>query len=230
MRTRSLPAAALTASLALLLGGCTSGDAPPVEPSPDARTGEAAPDDGTGDEDADEDGAGTTAPPAARGYLCRYITQETQETVAGGELEDPYEVTVQDDPESWVCEARDGDRALVRVSILRGEGIWDTQRDLAHAEEHGEVEDGSPWLGESYTSARRVTGLTMCAQPDGDGPEDYEPYALVVEALPDADEDVSSELNNAASAAARGIDQSIGCSPRMARGEVQGPTPEPTGD
>ena len=215
MRTRPTIFAALTASAALLLGACTS-DADP-QPTPDVEEGPGDDDATDGPREA-EDAAGSTAAPASRGYLCRYVTEATQKVVAERDLTDPYQLMVENDETTWVCEARDGDDPWVRVSILRGEGIWDTQRALA--QEHEGVVEGPAWLGEGYQSPRRITGLTMCAtSPDPDLV--YEPYALVVEAVTDSDLNVVGELNTTASALARGLDQAVGCSPKMARGEVQ---------
>jgi hypothetical protein len=216
MRTRPSTLVALTASLSLLLGACSSGTdtAPgPTEPA-DAQADVTAP-------EPQEESVGSTAQPV-RGYLCRYVDQQAQEAVAGGALQDPYQVIVANDRDSWVCETRDGDQALVRVSILRGEGVWSAQRDLAQDQEG--VTDGAEYLGESYRSARRITGLTMCAGMV-DGEATHEPYALVVEALPESDEDVSGDFSKTVSALARSMDQTVGCSPRMARGEISGPTP-----
>lgn len=215
MRTRPMIFAALTASAAVLLGACTS-DAKP-QPTPEVEEGPG--DDGASEEpQEDRDAVGSTAAPLGQGYLCRYITEATQKAVAERDLEAPYQLIVENDETTWVCEARDGDDPLVRVSILRGDGIWDTQRALA--QEHEGVVEGPDWLGEGYQSARRITGLTMCAtSPDPDLV--YEPYALVVEAVTDSGLDVAGELSTTASALARGLDQSIGCSPKMARGEVQ---------
>lgn len=217
MRTRPTILAALTASLGLLLGACTSDTDPGPSPSPGAQA------DGSGAaQDAqDTERAGSTAAPA-RGHLCRYVPPATQEAVAGHDLVDPYQLMVANDPDSWVCETRDGEEALVRVSILRGDGVWSDQRALAQ-EQEGVIE-GPEWLGESYQSARRITGLTMCGVVR-DGEATHEPYALVVEAVNESDEDVSRVLSTAASSLARSLDQSLGCSPRMARGEVPGPTP-----
>lgn len=223
MRTRPPVLAVVTASVSLLLGACTSGDDPQQEAPTSVQNGPDGeqPTDGPA-EDGDADAAGSTAPPAERGFLCRYVTEATQEVLAGGDLTDPYQLMVQNDPQSWVCEVRDEDEALVRVSILRGEGVWDTQRDLAEAEQG--VTEAPPWLGESYQSSRRITGLTMCTLAQ-EGGGTYEPYALVVEAVSDSTEDVTGELSTTASALARSLDQAIGCSPRMARGEIEGPTP-----
>lgn len=217
MRTRPTILASLTASLGLLLGACTSDTDPAPSPTEQAGGSE----DGTAAPQEDTERAGSTATPVS-GHLCRYISPGTQETVAGHDLGDPYQLIVTNDQDSWVCEARDGDEPLVRVSILRGEGIWGEQRALAQEQEG--VAEGPDWLGESYLSQRRITGLTMCTGVV-DGQASHEPYALVVEAVNESDEDVSDALSTTASTLARSMDQSVGCSPRMARGEVPGPTP-----
>lgn len=218
MRTRPMILAALTASFSLLLGACTSGS----EPTGQTDSGT----EGTASEQntpqPQEEAVGSTAEPI-RGYLCRYVDERAQEAVAGGALQDAYQVIVANDRDSWVCETRHGDdEALVRISILRGEDVWSDQRALAQEQEG--VTEGPDYLGEAYQSARRITGLTMCVGVV-DGEATHEPYALVVEAVPDSDEDVADEFSRTASALARSMDQTVGCSPRMARGEVPGPTP-----
>lgn len=220
MRTRTTIIASLAASLGLLLGACTSDTTDPAGQGSAGSAGTEAGDTG-GTEDDDVEQAGSTAAPV-RGFVCRYLAPAQQEQVAGRELTDPYQLIVANDPDSWVCEARDGDEALVRVSILRGAEAWSEQRTLAQEQEG--VTEGPEWLGESYRSPRRLTGLTMCSGVV-DGEVTHEPYALVVEAVNDADEDVSEALSAAASTLARSLDQAMGCSPRMARGEVPGPTP-----
>lgn len=226
MRTRPMIVAALTASFTLFLGACSSGADPrpsPATDAPDAPAAEevtGAPGSAQGPETA-----GSTAGPTAGGYLCRYISPAAQEAVAGQELSDPYQLIVVNDEDNWVCQVRDGDAGVVQVSIQRGEDAWGTQRALAQEQEG--VTEGPEWFGESYQSPRRVTGLTMCASVV-DGQPTHEPYALVVEAVVDpADpgEDVSQDLVRTASTLARSLDQAIGCSPKMARGEVPGPTP-----
>lgn len=216
MRTRTPSLALGAATLALLLGACTSGEADPVSPTTpaDAPLGP--------DEAVPDDSVGATAGPDANGYLCRYVAQSAQTAMAGAELGDPFEIITQDSDDSWACEVRDGDQPLVRVSILRGEGVWEEQRELAG-------DDASttapPYLGDGLVSGDRITGLTYCVDPTAPGT--YEPYAMVVESLVERDEDLSVHLLNASSALARSLDQSVGCSPRMARGEVPAATGAP---
>ncbi|WP_131103522.1 hypothetical protein [Ornithinimicrobium sufpigmenti] len=222
MRTRPAIVAALTASFTLFLGACSSG----VDPQPGSAAG--APDtldagETTGTPgDPEPELAGSTAAPAARGFLCRYVDPETQAAVAGHDLSDPYQLIVANDEDSWVCEVRDGDAGVIQVSVLRGGDTWGPQRTLAQEQEG--VTEGPEWFGEAYQSPRRVTGLTMCAGVV-DGQRTHEPYALVVEAVTDSDEDVSPVLTTTAATLARSLDQVLGCSPKMARGEVPGPTP-----
>lgn len=213
MHARRHLLAALTASAALLLGACTS-DADPAQPSSPGMQQD--PPTST-DPGPDPEAAGATAAPGAGGVLCRYVTASTQRTVAGADLTDPHQLMVENDPESWVCEVRDGDQALMRVSILRGEDAWDSQRGLAQEAEG--VIDGPEWLGEAYSSPQRITGLTMCAtseEPD----VTYEEYALVVESVTDPQEDLTAPLRVTASTMARNLDQAVQCSPKMARGEI----------
>lgn len=217
MRIRRLLAPSLGALL--VLGGCTSGDAPADETPTGTQTA-----DGTAATD-DADQTGVPQPPAANGYLCRYVGPDQQGAVAGGDLAEPVQVDMQNDPTHWICEARDGEETVVRVSILRGQDLADEARDAAQAAEA--VEDGPAYLGESYTSARRVTGLTMCRTPDSEGSEGWERYSIVVEAVPESDEDVAKHLTMVAGAAARALDQSVGCSPKMAVSEAVSATTAP---
>lgn len=204
MRTRFLLLPFLAAS-AVLISGCTSG-ADPDAPPPDQ----------------DDEAAVTTPslmvgveePPAANGFLCRYVSRSGQEAVTGGAWSEPVQVTVQDDTTTWACEARDGEEPLIRVTINRGPEL--PARDRAEAQEAGIEQDGPDYLGESYLSARKVTALTLCKVPDNEGSRTYEPYSFVVEALAVGEEDLERDLTVVATTMARTMDQAIGCSPKMA--------------
>jgi hypothetical protein len=203
MRTRSLLLPSLAVS-ALLLSGCTSG-ADPVDPSP-SQTEE--------DADGATSTVGVEEPPAANGFLCRYISPSVQQAVTGAAWSEPVQVTVQDDTTTWLCEARDGDEPLIRLAISRG--AERPAEDRAAAQEAGTPEGGPDYLGEAYLAPRTVTALTMCKIPDNEGSRTYEPYSLVVEALADGDEDLRRDLTVVAGTIARSLDQAIGCSPKMA--------------
>lgn len=205
MRTRTLLVPALLAALSL--GACTSGDLP-EEPTTTQ----------TGDQTSDDEAVtlGTPEPPAANGYLCRYISPAAQRALLDGQdPADPVQVNTADDTDVWSCEGRDGDTGLVRVSILRGDEARDEQRAEITAREG--VEEGPAHLGEGYVTPRKVVGLTLCRTPSSTGSSDYEPYVFMAEAIPEGDEDVSKDLLATTTAIARGVDQSVGCSPRMAQ-------------
>lgn len=209
MRTRTLTTSSLLALL--LLAGCTSDD--PVDIPTASESADAA------EETSD---VGVPMPPAANGYLCRYVSPSAQETLLGRQPADVTEVTTQDDSEAWVCEGRSGDERFIRVSIERG-------ADAAQARREAAVEAQTPMggpdhLGEAYIADRTLTALTMCKVIDSQGSQEYEPYALVSEALTDADTDVRRELTQTTTALARAMDQSIGCSPKMAQDEAAATT------
>ncbi|WP_134772361.1 hypothetical protein [Ornithinimicrobium flavum] len=203
MRTRSslLPSLAVSA---LLLSGCTSGPAP-AGPSPSQPAAD----------DADVTAVvGVEEPPAANGFLCRYISPSVQRAVTGADWTEPVQVTVQDDRTTWACEGRDGDQPLLRLVIDRGEEL--PAQDRLAAQEAGIAEGGPDYLGEAYLGPRKVTTLTMCRVPDSEGSQGYEPYSLVVEALAEGEEDLQRDLVVVAGTVARSLDQAVGCSPKMA--------------
>lgn len=212
MRTRSLLAPSLAAFL--VLGGCTSGEEP-LDPTPTETAG------------TDDSAVTTGVPqgPTANGYLCRYLGPDQLAALGGGDPAEPLQVDVQDDPTHWVCEARDGEETLARVSILLGEDLAAAERETATSAEG--VQSGPDYLGESYVSARRVSGLTRCHVPDGQGSTTWGSYTMVIEALGESDEDLSKHLLTAAGAAASSLDQAVGCSPKLARSEAESATTAP---
>src|SRR5699024_8427891 len=149
MRTRSLLLPSLAVS-ALLLSGCTSG-ADPVDPSP-SQTKE--------DADGATSTVGAEEPPAAKGFLYRYIRPSVQQAVTGSAWSEPVQATGQDATTTWLCEARDGDEPLIRLAISRG--AERPAEDRAAAQEAGIAEGGPDYLGEAYLAPRTVTALTMC--------------------------------------------------------------------
>lgn len=210
MRTpfRSTGLAAATA-LALALGACTSEHDPAEETTP-AATEEAA----------------ATGGPASGGWLCSYLGPSTLRAVAGQESQESQEfqeVTVQDDRQGWACEVRDGEQPLVGISIQRGEAARVAAQE--RAEQAEDVRQGPEYLGVSYLSPRLVTGLTLCRDVGSPGSEEYEPYTMVAEALTDSDDDVSDELRSALTQLAATLDQTVGCSPRMANQAAAATTP-----
>lgn len=207
MRTRSLLVAPLAAA-AFLLSACTSGEplAEPEQPTDDAAQTSAS-------------DVGVVQQPVGNGYLCRYVSESNQRAVAGGEeWMEPVFVTVTDEPDTWVCDARDGEEALVRVAIYRGEELPAQQRTAA--QEAGLERGGPAHLGEAYLGDRQVTTVTRCHIRDSSGSGTYEPYSFVVEALSDDDADVRRDLTTVATAMARALDQAIGCSPKLALEEA----------
>lgn len=209
MRT---PLSIATTSLALLLlAGCTSGDEP-VRPSEPATAD-------TAEETSD---VGVPMPPAANGYLCRYVSPSVAETVLGAPVGEPTEVTTQDDEDAWVCEGREAEEAFIRVSILRGADAVEELRQAVVARVGDVPQEGPAHLGEVYLEDRTVTSLTMCKVIDSEGSREYEPYALVSEALSDGDVDVRQQLSQVTTGLARAMDQSIGCSPKLALEQAGG--------
>lgn len=203
-RLRPLLPAALLAGLALT--GCTSGDDAPA-PATTEEAGITA-----------DPSVGTAQPPSASGYLCRYVSPSAQRAVAGQDLAEPLEVTTQDDTQAWVCEARDGDEVVLRTSVLRGE------EQVARARERmtdaGVPMEGPPHLGEAYLGERVATSVTRCRVLDAEGSQDYEPYALVAEAVAPGGQDVRRELTSTLTGMASSLDQAIGCSPKRALAEL----------
>ncbi|MFK5581886.1 hypothetical protein [Serinicoccus sp. LYQ131] len=206
MRTRTLSSFALVALLAT--AGCTSGSEPA-----DDRTEEQ-----TSEQAAATDGSGMD------GWLCDDISPASLETLAGGELTDPTEVQVQDDDEAWVCEARDGQTPLARVTLQVGEEARDEARERVEQTEG--VEPGPDYLGESYTSPALVVGLTLCRVTEG-GPDEHQPYVMVAESLVDSEEDLSEPLRSTLAQLAGGLDQRYGCSPTLARSDAAEATEAP---
>lgn len=198
-----------SASLALLavLGtsACTSGEDPADEPTAVAP--------------APEDEAAVTDGSDSNGWLCDDISPDSLQTLAGGEVAAPTEVMLADDDQTWVCEARDGDTPLMRLSLSVGEEARDAAR--ARARELDGVR-GPEYLGESYLSPTLVTGLTLCTdmgQPDAGV---YEPYTMVAESLVEDEGDYSEPLRSTLGTLAQRLDQGIGCSPKQARSEAEG--------
>lgn len=215
MRTRSLLVPSMLALA--VLGGCTSDPEPETPSATDTDLATAS---ASGTADATESTLGIPQPPAANGYLCSYVSPSVQRGVAGADLAEPLEVTTEDGLDVWSCEARDGEEAVVRVSISRGEEFSAQARDAARS---AGVEMGGPaHLGEVYLDDRTVTALTMCRVPDAEGSLTYEPYALVVEAPQESATDVRRDLTTVATVLAGSLDQSVGCSPKMALENADG--------
>ena len=198
MRTTALPAAVLALVAGLTLGACTSGADPVDDSTPAPSTDEAAATDGSD----------------SNGWLCDDISPQSLRALAGGELADPTEEMLQDDDQAWVCEARDGDTPLARLSLSVGEEERAAARERAQAAEG--VSAGPEYLGESYTSPTLVVGLTLCTDMDQPGAGVDEPYTMVAEALVESEGDFSEPLRSSLSSMARRLDQGIGCSPRQA--------------
>lgn len=205
MRTRTLSSLALVTLLAT--AGCTSGSEP-QEDTVEEQTEQAAATEGAGMD----------------GWLCDDISPASLETLAGGELTDPTEVQVQDDDEAWVCEARDGQTPLARITLQVGEEPRDEARERVEQTEG--VEPGPDYLGESYTSPALVVGLTLCRETEG-GPDDYQPYVMLAESLVDSEEDLSEPLRSTLAQLAGSLDQRYGCSPTLARSDAAGATDSP---
>lgn len=200
-RTRCLlPTALLLAGLTL--AGCTSGDDPQATSDPQTQAAKTDPT------------IGKPQPPTASGYLCRYVSPSTQRAVAGQELAKPLEVTTQDDTQAWVCESRDGEQVVLRTSVLRG--AEQTAAARARMTDAGVAMEGPPYLGEAYLGERLATAVTRCRVIDSAGSKEYEPYALVVEAVAPGETDVKRELTSTLTGMASSLDQAVGCSPKRA--------------
>lgn len=202
MRTTALPTAVLALVAGLALGACTSGEDPADDSTPAPSTEQAAVTDGSD----------------SNGWLCDDISPQSLRALAGGELADPAEEMIQDDDEAWICEARDGDTTLARLSLSVGEEARDAARERVQAAEG--VAAGPDYLGESYTSPALVVGLTLCTDMDQPGAGVYEPYTMVAEALVESEDDLSEPLRSTLASMARRLDQGIGCSPRQALEEA----------
>ena len=188
------PLLPITLLAALVAAGCTSGTEP-QQPAGSSTSGP-APTQGSAD-----------------GWLCEDVSPQSLRALAGGEPADPREVVVTDDDTSWVCEAYDGERPLVRVGVAVGEEGREQARALAREEEG--MSPGPEYLGESYLGPRLAVGLTLCTSP---GSEEGErtPYSLTAQALGDSGEDVGEALRSTLTSVATKLDRGFGCSPRAA--------------
>lgn len=189
------PLLPVTLLVTLVAAGCTSQPASP-EPSDESATTAPAPTAG-----------------AADGWLCEDVSPQSLRALAGGDPADPRQVVVTDDETSWVCEAYDGDRPLVRVGVAVGEEGREQARALVREGE--EMAPGPEHLGESYVGPGLAVGLTLCTSP---GSEDgtRTPYSLTAQALGDQGEDVGEALRSVLTSVATRLDRGFGCSPRAA--------------
>lgn len=160
------------------------------------------------------------------GWYCRYLNAGLIESALGQESTTPRELVVSDTAEEWICEVLNGGPGeqdpILRVSIQLGQDAVDTARTRAETAE--DVQDGPEHLGESYLSAGLVTGLTACRLPTAQRLDDFGPLAIVLESLGQTDATTTQQLRAAASQAAQQLDQSLGCSPKVAREAAGLPT------
>lgn len=214
MRTRTLTVPALIAGLALSLSACTSESADPV-PGDDAAA--STPDDGLEGEEGNN------------GWMCQYVSPTAVELANGGEPETPRSLVTEDDEDTWTCDVLVGGKGaqepVIRLGIHLGEEARDEARARAEAAEG--VEPGPDHLGVSFVSPGLVTGLTLCTAPNATTANDKIPYSLVIESLGETDAETTEHLQRALTETAKGLDGSVGCSPRMAVSEDAGATSAP---
>lgn len=207
MRTRTLGLVLLAALLPL--AGCTSDPAEPPAPT-------------TEDDAAVTTESGLEGQEGNAGWYCRYLNTATLETALGEESTTPRELVVSDTADEWVCDVLNGgigdQEPALRVSILLGEDAVGEAR--TRAEDLDGTVPGPAHLGESYLSPGLVTALTACRLPTAERLDDYGPLAVTFESFHSDDETTTENLRQAASQAAQQLDQSLGCSPRLAREQV----------
>lgn len=206
MRTRTLTAAITVAGLALGLGACTSGEPEPAPTSDDTAV-------------TSDDGLEGTA--GNQGWMCNYVSPTAIELANGSAPQTTRMLVTEDTEDSWVCDVLVGGRGeqepVIELSIHLGEGAWTDAR--ARAEGAEGVEPGPDHLGVSFISPGLVTGLTMCKDPQSDDVGDKIPYALVAESLGQTDARTTEYLQRALTETAKGLDQTVGCSPKLAAKE-----------
>ncbi|MFX0538463.1 hypothetical protein ACQBAT_02215 [Ornithinimicrobium sp. Y1847] len=211
-RTPALRLVALAAGLTLALSACTSED--PASSTGENGTANGADGQGTaGPDGATETGDGLQGEPGRNGWLCDYVSPSGTNLAAGGEAVSPRSLVVQDDDEGWVCEVLSGgageQEPIIRLSVLPGEEAREEMRAEAEALDY---ERGPTYLGHSYISAGRVTGLTQCRVP---GEDDFVPYTLLGESLLSDDAETTDVLRSSLALAAQGLDRGLGCNPRQ---------------
>ncbi len=203
MRNRTLTAAATAAGLALVLGACTSGDPDPAPTADDTAV-------------TSDDGLEGTA--GNQGWMCNYVSPTAIELANGSAPGTTRMLVTEDTEDSWVCEVLVGGKGeqepVIELSIRLGEQAREEARDRAEAADG--VEPGPDHLGVSFVSPGLVTGLTMCKDPQSTDVADKIPYALVAESFGQTDEETTKKLQTALTETAKGLDQSVGCSPKLA--------------
>lgn len=205
MRSRTVSTTILSAGLLLALGACTSGG-----DEPDPSTDDAAV--------TSDDGLEGTA--GNRGWMCQYVSPEAVESAAGGSATTPRMLITEDTEDAWVCDVLVGgageQEPVLRLAIQLGEEAREAAR--TRAQEADGMEPGPDHLGVSFRSPGLVTGLTLCTSPGGNAedPGDKIPYTLVAESLGETDEATTDLLQRALTETAKGLDQSVGCSPKQA--------------
>lgn len=203
MRNRTLTAAATATGLALVLGACTSGG---PEPAP------------TSDDTAVTSGDGLEGSAGNRGWMCNYVSPKAIELANGSAPGTTRMLLTEDTQESWVCQVLVGGRGeqepVVELSIRLGQAAREEARSRAEAAEG--VSPGPDHLGVSFVSPGLVTGLTMCTDPASSDVADKIPYTLVAESFGQTDEKTTHQLQAVLTETAKGLDQSVGCSPKLA--------------
>lgn len=203
MRNRALTAVAAVAGLTLVLGACTSGEPDPAPTSDDTAV-------------TSDDGLEGTA--GNQGWMCNYVNPKAVELANGSTPETTRMLVTEDTEDSWVCEVLVGGKGeqepVIELSIRLGEKASEEAR--ARAEAADGVEPGPDHLGVSFVSPGLVTGLTLCTDPQSTDAADKIPYALVAESFGDTGAETTDYLQRALTETAKGLDQSVGCSPSAA--------------
>ncbi|AXH97188.1 hypothetical protein [Ornithinimicrobium avium] len=214
MHTRTLTVATTAAGLALVLGACTSGGPEPAPTSDEAAV-------------TSDDGLEGTA--GNQGWMCNYVSPTAVELANGSAPQTTRMLVTEDTEDSWVCDVLVGGKGeqepVIELSIHLGEGAWADAR--ARAEGAEGVEPGPDHLGVSFVSPGLVTGLTMCKDPQSDDAGDKIPYALVAESFGQTGAGATEHLERAVTETAKALDQSVGCSPKLAVEEDAAQTTAP---
>lgn len=201
MRTsRAVLATSLLATVAL--AGCTS--------EPDGSDPTAT---------ATDDGLEGSIPD--NGWWCRMFDEEVVAAATGGQTDVAREVLRQNDEQGWQCEVVlpvDGGPETEVVFTLTiavdDTGTADALRADARA---AGAEPGPGYLGESYVFPGGVVAILPCgAPPDSPSAGSQVPYAVSVVAHSEAGREMTTELVSPARRTVVDLDQTTGCSPKLA--------------
>lgn len=203
MHPRTFLAPVLTAGLALTLSACTSGTLDDEPTTDDAAV-------------TSDDGLEGTA--GNQGWMCNYVSPTAIELANGSAPQTTRMLVTEDTEDSWVCEVLVGGKGEQEPVIELAIHLGEEAREEARAEAEGAdgVQPGPDHLGVSFISPGRVTGLTMCKDPQSDDVLDKIPYTLVATSLGETDAKTTEHLQRTLTETAKGLDKSVGCSPKRA--------------